>query len=682
MIVRSLITFLSMATLIGCNGFDAAEPPPFAQEEVTTGHGREVQNDQGQPIQVAYTSAGKPEIFKELKLEINSKIHKGLSTAFVDAEIERLDSHMQPTSKSPKNLKVIAKLVINGKPYQLTFLNSLRRWKNGLTSNFQPASGRASYQLQSECRDDACKIAILRLSYEEAATSGRHLAAALVIQQNPKVRIQASKIASTMSNESWEELMSAYKSQQLVAKQQSFSVISGVSHSTGSLIRKDNGRVLVRYKTDRLSTETTVHKPENFEVTNDKDGIQGSTIGNNSRNGSLVIQMSKPPEAQAETPLPIGRIYLQGDNETQSRPIDNIPAVQSSAPNSPDVPVASAQPAPSQAAKHEPIIPIPNGPEFPSITSTYEKLESYRQDPNVQWAIRVWQGQEKDQVCGKTTSHFSRGRAENYFRKVQPLVPFFLAISHEVDVTPEVAYLSVIESQYATQDGDHYLDGEVNGQGSSAAGAFQILDGIARGISRNHKVSTDAMGIELPVFKVKNRTLDPKDFRYFPTTSFLAASLLMKENFAVYKADPALAILAYNQGMGKTAYIQKCAQESNSKSYGDAESARRNFDECMEQYSEKAMKAAFKARHMYFDTTLADVREYGMGASCAELHYVYGWLALKFIGSHPKHYGFKAPSEMDTSGLSPLLYFPNKTFPLSPIDPRSIPNPVPKTIAI
>ena len=153
----------------------------------------------------------------------------------------------------------------------------------------------------------------------------------------------------------------------------------------------------------------------------------------------------------------------------------------------------------------------------------------------------------------------------------------------------------------------------------------------------------------------------------------------MKDNFKVFRRDPALAVLAYNQGMGKTAYIQKCAAASEGQNGALAETT---FDTCMSKYSKSRMQAAFKQRHQYFSTTLKEVREYGMGASCEELHYVYGWLALKFIGANPKKYGFKVPSEMNLEGLEPLVYFPGKTFPLSPVDPLIYRNHHPQTLAI
>ncbi|MCB0420267.1 MAG: transglycosylase SLT domain-containing protein, partial [Bdellovibrionales bacterium] len=637
--------------------------PDVSQPESVTGGTQAIEGPGGTIQHVPYTTAGRAEAFSKLKSELGKDNSPTLAKKITDATFESLDEHQKPTKNLPTFLKTKVQMTFNNRPYHLTFLNRLRPWGKGQRSAFQPSSEPSFYYLQVECLDTSCQTIAFKLSYDsQPKGKPEHITGALFYRSQPTVRLQSSQISEKLHNSAWAEVVSAYEKKNLLADQESLSVVGGLSFSKGTLYTKDPQKILIHYKSDRLSTQFISAIKTQFKLEGDTQELSASTIGNNSQNGALALQVQQPSRASTQEALPIGRIYLKhsdgSDEASNEHPQSSLPE-QSSSPQ-------------SIVKVESPIIPVPNGASYPSITQISQRMSHYIDDPNVQWAIRVWQGQEKDEVCGKPTSHFTRERAENYFRKVQPVVPFFLAISKEIDVTPEVAYLSVIESQYATQEGNGYLDGEVNGSGSTAAGAFQILDSTAFGIARSYKTSTQQLGFDLPVFKVQNRTLNPNDFRYYPTTSFLAASLLMKENFDVFHTDPALAILAYNQGMGKTAYIQKCAQESQLPNQQVGVSSQSKFDSCMNQYTVPAMKAAFRERHMYFDTTLQDIREYGMGASCEELHYVYGWLALKFIGSNPKSYGFQTPDEMDLKGLEPQIYYPNKPFPLPPVDPKSI----------
>jgi hypothetical protein len=269
------------------------------------------------------------------------------------------------------------------------------------------------------------------------------------------------------------------------------------------------------------------------------------------------------------------------------------------------------------------------------ITRSQERL---RNDSNVIKFMSYWTQENKYQRCGKGRTSNLKPIATQFFHRLKPLVPFTTPIFQALDTTPEVLYISALESKYAVNDG-WTIESAKCGKGqscSTAAGPYQITEIAARYL---RTVRQQALNfITLPLSS--SRQVSPNDDRskFLPSTFAMAA--YAKDMMDWFPEHPELWPLGYTEGQGGLALSMKCSQEKT-------QAARTS---CLR--SSMAGKA-FRNRDRYRSTTLDEIVRFKM-APCDKLDYVLMYHALRFVGANPNRFGMSLEESKIPKKLPPL----------------------------
>lgn len=285
------------------------------------------------------------------------------------------------------------------------------------------------------------------------------------------------------------------------------------------------------------------------------------------------------------------------------------------------------------------VVPVDfSDPKLRKAQRITRSLESLRNDSNVIKFMSYWTQENKYQRCGKGRSSNLKPIATQFFHRLKPLVPFTTPIFQALDTTPEVMYISALESKYAVNDGWAIESARcAKGQScSTAAGPYQITEIAARYL---RSVRQQALNfITLPLSS--SRQVSPNDDRskFLPSTFAMAA--YAKDMMDWFPEHPELWPLGYTEGQGGLALSMKCSQEKT-------QAARTS---CLR--SSMAGKA-FRNRDRYRSTTLDEIVRFKM-APCDKLDYVLMYHALRFVGANPNRFGMSLEESKIAKKLPPL----------------------------
>ncbi|MCB0384692.1 MAG: hypothetical protein KDD43_04800, partial [Bdellovibrionales bacterium] len=278
-------------------------------------------------------------------------------------------------------------------------------------------------------------------------------------------------------------------------------------------------------------------------------------------------------------------------------------------------------------------------PKLKNAQGVTRQLEKFRVNPYVQEFIQYWTGAKKYRQCGKGASYNMKPRAMNFFHKMKALVPYTTPIFQHLDVTPEMLYISALESQFAISDGwiieATKLPQGANPKYYTAAGPFQITETAARYLRNNH--SPNLNFVTLPI--QEDRSVHPQDDRaiFLPTT--FAAASYVKDMMDWFPEHPELWPLGYTEGQGALAVSMKCSLKPTPE---ERETCKANSH----------AGTAMSQRDRYRSATLDDIVRFKM-APCGKIDYVLLYLALKFVGSNMSEFNLqfdqdKVPKQLPT----------------------------------
>lgn len=198
----------------------------------------------------------------------------------------------------------------------------------------------------------------------------------------------------------------------------------------------------------------------------------------------------------------------------------------------------------------------------------------------------------------RTSGRSGQNELSNFFHYANPFRPMIEAIARAVDVSAAFSYLTVQESEYFTS-GKYYAK---IGDGGQAVGPFQM-----------HPAAAAESGLTLA------------ERQYFAPSACGAAKYLAKQVDEFKGSDVTFGILGYNQGAGGARAI--IANKVAGNRYRDLPSR--------------------------FGVMFSDIAEVN-GIPASQLEYVTKFLAVYFIASDMRTYGFslspQAPSEKPKNG--------------------------------
>jgi hypothetical protein len=389
----------------------------------------------------------------------------------------------------------------------------------------------------------------------------------------------------------------------IAVQKTSVSVVDGVSFSKIFIPN------LLEIRTENLDTDKASIKTNLFEISGNPN-YYAELIGNNPTTGSLIFFVENKVSKEHitlfiedEAVLPVPKTVF-----------NNLPTPNTDTPTNPIKPNPLNPPRVAKVTLVQPKIDASH-PETSKVTQLFA---AYENDPEVQRMIRVWKGEEQDSMrCRR--GNYGAARVTNFLAHAPQISNYVEQVVEKIDVTPEIIYLLILESEYL-------IDGNYNtlampvptkfNPNPTAMGPWQIIKGTALNVKNLYK-------IPFQIYPSRPHKPHLADDRIYFMNSTLLAGLLLKTLFEKYAQDPALAILSYKQG--------EAATDSNirsTKKYGD------------------------------YDVSLSDILKYRLSTrpNCRELNYVYSFLAARTIGQNLDKYGLDKITPVSTDKYKKRLF--------------------------
>lgn len=505
------------------------------------------------------------------------------------------------------------------------------------------------YSLDVNCLDESCTLIDMRLNKYanlKVSTSDKKYGALLgQVGVFFHFAIKNLRVPEKLEDEPELEaktLVDLQKSAPAIeAEVTSFAVVDGAAEShveVPDLITLDVPMTDTSISTAKLE-DITVHNNQNIEA---------QLIGLNERNGNMAISaLDKKTDEEIllffedpATEETLETLPLEGEPATRPQDPSALPATpdtdvppapivepptkvtaptvtRTTPPTKPPVPVTVKPTETEPKPKPKPVLP-PTAPEVSltnqdDVTSLFDEsyvttaptseaarvsraFAEYEKNKEVQRMIKVFQGKAKNRNNCKR-GDYGPAHIEKFLTYAPNLKKYIHDITEKIDVTPEIAYLMLLESEYARSP-----EYPIQVGAGSDLGPWQITNIAAAEVKR-------ISGLPFNIFAVRRGRYNNLDDRsYFMNSTYMAA-IYLKSLFKRFPADPALGIVGYNLGPGDT---------------------------------ERGVNAIFD-RYRRHKVKLADVFDYQMQSGhskipCFRLNYAFTFLAARTIGQNLERY--------------------------------------------
>jgi hypothetical protein len=584
----------------------------LADGTISTGAVKTIKIENGtKTIEVPFTPAGAADEFSRIQQEIGSTSDKLTAKAIESVVVNLYDKNSNATDSHPVrlDLSVVFEQKSEIEPKSLAFAVSLVLSGNTLTGHTESQTttkANLTFTTDVTCLDLDCREIDIRLNRHLREKSGTLSAALghvgiLYRLTYPTVRLQKSKNPTASNDPDLKDLSLIKEDQKAIRS--SVSIVDGHSYSHVVIVdtstKPGENKPALDIRTDMVDTEVTPSQVESLQIGPSQKPVEAELVGADPDTGDIVIDIKSG-----------ARVYIDEvpkknpPKKTPPKPVEDVSHVRSDTNQL--VPFLADEKKSPQALK---------------VTAAFAK---HANNDEVQRLVRVWLGQEADRGACRSVANPQKLDALLKYgpQALQLVTPLAL----NLDVTPEIAYILPIESSYAvdpnrpTTEVAQVDDPKVL---VTAVGPWQITDVAAFSLRDNSR-------IHFSVFPVVNRKPDLRDDRTFFYNSTYMAALLFKEMFAQFDKYPAIAIMAYNGGMGSANYaIRKTAK------YED------------------------------FDITLEEIQTHRIQTktNCSYLNYAYTFLALRTIGQNLDAYKVKLDPKLNKNYLNRLR---NPKSPLPP----------------
>ena len=628
-----IIALAAIALLVwGCQGARTRTPGVVAaggDDPHLTGAAKIEQDPETQiSYLVPYTGTGHTETMREIRRQVNpATFNSDLSKLIARA---RVNVEKNPDTLKPQKLQVTIGLRTAQSTWvrDIEFEGPLKEMTNGSLGNTQLLAKdadqftEARYQLAVLCHDRTCdkvqmilkKVNLNIPIHQEPVVSEE--TGILYTRHETNYRVKTPK----GSNSSLGLSLRTDGDKQRPAIQESVEVLDGPAYVRVRVPSEKSDEDVLVIEGELLRTTDRTSQLSRADLGGDP--IKGVLLGNNEK-GDIAIRLQGGSEGQEEA-----TVFFE-------KPRDTEPPVQ------PEFKVVDSE---IWASHPTAVIPVNfSDSKLTEAQQVTRQLEKFRVNSRVKEFIKYWTGEKKYRQCGKGKSYNMKPRAMNFFHKIKALVPYTTPIFRHLDVTPEILYVSALESQFAVSDGwiIEATKACKPGQKCSAAGPFQITELAARYLRKNH--SPNLNFVTLPL-NADRSVAENDDRRFFLPTTFAAASYA-KDMIDWFPDHPELWPLGYTEGQGALAVFMKCSLQKT---------------EAERTQCRKSTKAgtAMNQRTRFRSATLDDIVKYKM-APCDKLDYVLLYLAMKFVGANLKEFGLQIDDSKIPKKL-PAMYRPNQ----------------------
>lgn len=669
--LKLFYTVLSLG-LIGCgsgSGFEAVGPNSHLANNRT---GAEtVVTSPSMPekkFQVPYTISGHKSELSRIESKLGAQLNTLFSQSIYKVTANILDEDGKSTTSSPKKVKLDVEV---NEPYknsltasaELEANNGKLRANGKLKANTNDGN---SYEFELACLDAKCsnlEIIITKFktptSQDDNTEDTREAAGVLITESHPILQLRRQKgLSAEYADKKLEKLFEVAKDPNAVTRK-TVVVLNGRSYADVTVKdkkagqEKDKEETLLSFQTSLTETNTTAAQVDSLFIEN-KDalkienqvttssnrqrrqkGFKAALVGNNPDTGSFAVDLI------AETKLDTLEAVESNETATTRNRLNDEPTLKvvGTQVNQESVRLFLIEPDFIDEDNHEykeenatPIVssengvfPIPANLEAYAQTSDVIKRIHLMHSPNrgrVKKIINQLQsGRESDtDECGNTIKYNQKARLNSFLTHAQYISEPISEMSKKLDVTPKIANLAFIESNFFYENSaSQYLKLQNIVSHVGAAGPFQIM--YKTGVYLNKDFIPGRTYTITPSTLNSNpdkRKTKPEDDRNFLIPSVHMAAKYMKKLFKEAK-DPALAAFAYNRGEGN----RNNDQNKTLRHLGVSEEDDR------------------LSRH---DVTLDEVLSYNMRVKndnvCHAAYYAYTFIALHFISENPEMYGF------------------------------------------
>ena len=551
--VRIAILFLVLtAGLVGCGPMAKTtsvngDLPP----ELLTGASKLIVTDQGERVYTPYTLSGNSLSFYALRTELkeqNTIVDKDFSLSIQNASIRRLSQNDKPAILDPKKIELTIEFEDKGqKKHKLKFKSDLTSSGSTKTSGEMLSKNENKktvfHTATANCLDADCQSIDIHLKQKKRKTVGSNsknkpseseVISATAIQyefSQPEIKLLKSPEPKKFKDPGFLKIDGTAEPKK--AQRHTFLVVDGAAFSKIEL----PGALSI--ETELLDTGIEKIQVSRLELFNqNRDNYSAQMVGNNPESGDTLFDIKS--ERSAETLS----LIVKDTNKSTTKPAGN---------SSDPAPVDGTKLTDNQTLDSQALF-APSLDEDSEVLKTHQGLKKYDREPIVKcMAEKLF---NKNATCDSAgfTTLFKLETLKKFLTYTRPIAPYIKLVSEKTNVTPEIGYILLLESEYS-KNGEYnakdipfkYIK-DKNGQrikvlASTAYGPWQILDPTAFDISQrlrgNVKVVPKAGKIQSDV-----------DDRSYLLNSTYMATLYLAELLAMFPLDPALAVYAYALGQG------------------------------------------------------------------------------------------------------------------------------------
>lgn len=568
-------------------GIPANELTGFERTRLDTKTGKRV-------VQV-FTRSGDNELYNEIADELKNE-----SPLFAQA-IVKINLRLQKNENDPERFFV--KMKFNPDNYYglqaLDFEVPLRKNGADIYGSAQqnkktPESFSSQFIIKLDCKDAECRR--VKLIISEQSEQRRVRAGLIYTIREADISIQRAQASGNKRTSPSIEAASN-KLTKARAQQSSVIVIQGPSYSEVQVFAENEVEPVIDITTELLDTTESDSDVQELLISgSDSKNVAARLSGNDPTTGGLIIDLDDRTTGDGM------RLIVQPEFSAKTGNKDEV------------IGQFELQMDPAKAL----LVPSKNLNTNSNAYRMTEQLNAYGNNPEVIHRALMWGGAEAAApACVKCRMPYpSRMKAFIYNAKlVEDIISENLL---KADVTPETAYIMLIESEFLTLD-SHPIQVPST---TSAVGPWQLLNGTATWVSNLAKLGMSITKISET--GKTNRPVDASDARTKLSTASLIAGHYLSLLRGYFPHDIGLMYLAYYRGQGKVRQFMK-------KTCG-----------LIDDSTEEA-QADFTKNHCKYAVTLDQISQFNMTLD-EHTDYAYTAIAMRFVGRNPKAYGMELPT--------------------------------------
>ncbi|MEQ1664430.1 MAG: hypothetical protein ABL927_03550, partial [Bdellovibrionales bacterium] len=480
-------------------------------------------------VNIPYTISGNEKEFSHLQKDIGSQSDTltAMNIESVSLTAPRWSFDLKIQLKGGKQLQFSAVPKSENKMFVARNIEQTVNNKNEGTSD---KTANDAFTADVVCTSQNCELAQIQLTNKLS----HQKIGILYSVTHPKLKSRTKLIGSSARFEDVGFNKILLTDANIAVQKISVSVVDGVSFSKISIPN------LLDIRTENLDTDKASIKTNVFEIAGNPN-YNAELIGNNPTTGSLIFFVENKVSKEHIT------LFIEDEAvlPVTKKVFNNLPTPNSN-PDTSTNPIKPNPSTPPRVAKVTLVQPKIDA-AHPETSKVTQLFAAYENDPEVQRMIRVWKGEERDSKrCRR--GKYGPARLTNFLSHAPNVALIAEQILEKIDVTPEIIYLLILES-------DYLIDGKYNplampaptkeNPNPTAMGPWQVLKGTALGVKKQFK-------IPFQIYPSRPHRPHLADDRLFFKNSTLLAGLLLKSLFNKYNQDPGLAILSYKQGPNDT----------------------------------------------------------------------------------------------------------------------------------